>query len=78
MATLGLTFGGAFLALRGGDKPEQQQGPPLNAKTKEEESFIKYEDASRIPVSNERPGHANKHCRQFVNKAEGDKGDKKQ
>lgn len=42
MATLGTTFVGSWLALRGGDKPEQQ-GPPLNAKSKDEENFIKYE-----------------------------------
>jgi F-type H+-transporting ATPase subunit k len=41
MATLGTTFFGSWLALRGGPK-EEQQGPPLNAKSKEEESFIKY------------------------------------
>ena len=34
MATLGTTFVGSWLALRGGDKPEQQ-GPPLNAKSKD-------------------------------------------
>jgi F-type H+-transporting ATPase subunit k len=44
MATLGTTFAGSWLALRGGDKPAQEQGPPLNAKSKEEESFIKYEN----------------------------------
>ncbi|KAF2019178.1 hypothetical protein BU24DRAFT_489200 [Aaosphaeria arxii CBS 175.79] len=40
IATLTTTFAGAFLATRGGSKPEQQ-GPPINAKSKEEESFVK-------------------------------------
>lgn len=40
MATLGTTFVGSWLAMRGGKA--EQQGPPINAKSKEEESFIKY------------------------------------
>ena len=40
MATLGVTFAGVYLS-RGGNK-NADQGPPLNAKSKEEESFIKY------------------------------------
>ncbi|KAF2181329.1 hypothetical protein K469DRAFT_713750 [Zopfia rhizophila CBS 207.26] len=40
MATLGTTFVGSWLAMRGGKKTESQ-GPPINAKSKEEESFIK-------------------------------------
>ncbi|KAH7131852.1 hypothetical protein B0J11DRAFT_520222 [Dendryphion nanum] len=40
IATLTTTFAGSWLAMRGGDKPEQQ-GPPLNAKSKDEENFIK-------------------------------------
>ncbi|ORY05816.1 hypothetical protein BCR34DRAFT_453970, partial [Clohesyomyces aquaticus] len=40
IATLGTTFAGAFLAM-GGKKAEQAAGPALNAKSKEEESFIK-------------------------------------
>jgi F-type H+-transporting ATPase subunit k len=42
MATLGTTFVGSWLALRGGSKPEKEQGPPINAKSKEEENFVKY------------------------------------
>ncbi|OXV08229.1 hypothetical protein Egran_04008 [Elaphomyces granulatus] len=38
MATLGATFGGSWLAMRGGNK--KQQGPPINASSKEEEQFI--------------------------------------
>ncbi|KAF2748803.1 hypothetical protein M011DRAFT_485459 [Sporormia fimetaria CBS 119925] len=42
IATLTTTIGGAWLAMRGGDKPaEAQQGPPMNAKSKDEEKFIK-------------------------------------
>ncbi|KAF2464480.1 uncharacterized protein BDR25DRAFT_296723 [Lindgomyces ingoldianus] len=40
MATLGTTFVGAYLSM-GGKKAESNQGPPINAKSKEEESFIK-------------------------------------
>ena len=43
MATLGVTFGGAFLATRGGGEKTKEQGPPpINASTKEEETFIQY------------------------------------
>jgi F-type H+-transporting ATPase subunit k len=40
MATLGTTFAVAYLSLGGSKKPEQT-GPAINAKSKEEESFIK-------------------------------------
>ncbi|KAF1976423.1 hypothetical protein BU23DRAFT_551887 [Bimuria novae-zelandiae CBS 107.79] len=40
MATLGTTFAGAWLSMRGGDKSEQTT-PPINAKSKEEENFVK-------------------------------------
>jgi F-type H+-transporting ATPase subunit k len=40
IATLGATFGGSWLAMRGGNK--KQQGPPINASSKEEEQFIQY------------------------------------
>jgi len=39
MITLGSAFGGSWLAMRGGDK-KKQQGPPINATSKDEESFI--------------------------------------
>ncbi|QKX54844.1 uncharacterized protein TRUGW13939_01933 [Talaromyces rugulosus] len=39
MGVLGSTFAGAFLALSGGDK-KAQQGPPVNAASKDEEKFI--------------------------------------
>lgn len=42
MATLGATFGGSYLALRGGGKKAKEQGPPINASNKEEEDFIQY------------------------------------
>ncbi|OAL47776.1 hypothetical protein IQ07DRAFT_589300, partial [Pyrenochaeta sp. DS3sAY3a] len=41
MATLGATFAGAYLAM-GGKKVEEKTTPPINAKSKEEESFVKY------------------------------------
>lgn len=41
MATLGSVGAIAFLSM-GGKKAAETQGPPLNAKSKEEESFIKY------------------------------------
>lgn len=41
MATLGALFGGTWLAMRGGDK-KKQQGPPINATSKDEENFIQY------------------------------------
>ena len=40
MATLGTTFLGAYISLSGGSK-EDTKNPPINAKSKEEESFIK-------------------------------------
>ena len=39
MATLGTTFGIIALAM-GGSKKEKEQGPPINAASKEEEAFI--------------------------------------
>jgi F-type H+-transporting ATPase subunit k len=43
MITLGTTFGGAYLAMRGGKKlDEKAKGPPINAGSKDEEKFIKY------------------------------------
>lgn len=56
MATLGTTFAGAWLSMRGGDKGDKTT-PPINAKSKEEESFVKYglppvsEDTSLVPQS---------------------------
>jgi F-type H+-transporting ATPase subunit k len=41
MATLGAVFGGSWLATRGGNT-DKQQGPPINASSKEEEQFIQY------------------------------------
>ncbi|KAH7359570.1 hypothetical protein BKA66DRAFT_427426 [Pyrenochaeta sp. MPI-SDFR-AT-0127] len=40
IATLATTFTGAFLAM-GGKKVEDKSQPPINAKSKEEESFVK-------------------------------------
>ncbi|KAI9817942.1 MAG: hypothetical protein M1832_004562 [Thelocarpon impressellum] len=40
MATLGTTFGLAFLATAGGKK-STAQGPPINAGSSDEEGFIK-------------------------------------
>lgn len=41
MATLGVTGLGAYLSMGGGKKADTST-PPINAKSKEEESFIKY------------------------------------
>lgn len=41
MAVLGTTFAGGYLALRG-DGKKKEAGPPINAKSNEEEAFIKY------------------------------------
>lgn len=41
MAVLGTTFAGSAFALRG-DSKAKEQGPPINATSKEEESFIQY------------------------------------
>lgn len=46
MGVLGTTFAGAFLALSGGDKKKAEQGPPVNASSKDEEKFIQY-----VPLS---------------------------
>ncbi|USP74688.1 hypothetical protein yc1106_01962 [Curvularia clavata] len=43
MATLGTTFAGAALSL-GGKKAEDPTTPPINAKSSEEESFVKCVD----------------------------------
>lgn len=40
MATLGITFTTAAYFLSGGDKADKTQ-PPINAKSKDEESFVK-------------------------------------
>lgn len=42
MATLAATFGGAKLAM-GGEKKESTTTPPINAKSSDEEKYIKYE-----------------------------------
>ncbi len=39
MATLGTTFVGAALAM-GGKEKSKDQGPPINATSKDEEKFI--------------------------------------
>lgn len=41
MATLGVTFSGAAYALRG-KKTEDITQPPINAKSPQEENFVKY------------------------------------
>jgi F-type H+-transporting ATPase subunit k len=77
MATLGATGLGAWLSMRGGKAAEPQQSPPLNAKSKEEENFIKYETYPTSGTQGLGTGNqsANRAGRNFVNKAEG--GDKK-
>jgi len=46
MATLGL-MGGMSMFAMGGSKVKATQGPPLNAQSSDEESFIKYVLLSR-------------------------------
>ena len=41
IATLGVTFAGSWLALRG-DGSEKARTPPTNASSKDEEAFIQY------------------------------------
>src|SRR5271154_4342403 len=41
IATLGVTFAGSWLAMRG-DGSEKAKTPPTNASSKDEESFIQY------------------------------------
>ena len=41
MATLAATFGGAKLAM-GGEKKQSTTVPPINAKSSDEEKYIKY------------------------------------
>jgi F-type H+-transporting ATPase subunit k len=67
MATLGTTFVGAALALSGG-KAEDKSQPPINAKSKDEESFVKY------ALRNNATRHDNSTLtirREFVKKAAG-------
>ncbi|KAL9621301.1 MAG: hypothetical protein Q9160_004192 [Pyrenula sp. 1 TL-2023] len=39
MATLGTVFAGSWASTRGGEK-KKEQGPPINATSKDEENFI--------------------------------------
>lgn len=50
MATLGVLFGGSYLAMRGGEK-KTAQGPPINASSKDEEAFIQYGEV--LPILSE-------------------------
>lgn len=45
MITLGTIAGGVSLSM-GGSKAQKTQGPPINAQSPDEESFIKYVDQS--------------------------------
>ena len=47
MATLGVLFGGSWVATRGNGS-QAQNTPPINAGSKDEENFIQYA-VSRIP-----------------------------
>lgn len=57
MATLGVTFAGAALSLSGG-KAEDKSQPPINAKSKDEESFVKYV----FPALRAAPHHIISNC----------------
>tara|TARA_R110002060_G_scaffold28576_7_gene38696 strand:- start:36 stop:203 length:168 start_codon:yes stop_codon:yes gene_type:complete len=48
MVTLGALFGGTALSM-GGSTAKKTQGPPINASSPDEESFIKY--VSQTPGS---------------------------
>jgi F-type H+-transporting ATPase subunit k len=48
MGVLGSLFGGVFLATRGGDK-QKQTTPPIQASSKDEETFIQYVPA--LPIA---------------------------
>ena len=50
MATLAVTFGGAKLAM-GGDKKEKTNIPPINAKSSDEEKFVKFVYQPALPSS---------------------------
>jgi F-type H+-transporting ATPase subunit k len=52
IATLGVTFGGAWLATRSGGS-DKTKTPPTNASSKDEESFIQY--GSHRPNVSTRP-----------------------
>lgn len=41
MGVLGSLFGGVYLATRGGSQPKQA-APPIQASSKDEETFIQY------------------------------------
>ncbi|EDU45620.1 repeatdomain containing protein [Pyrenophora tritici-repentis] len=41
MATLGATFTGAALSMSGGKKTDDTTTPPINAKSSDEENFVK-------------------------------------
>jgi len=52
MITLATLGGGTTLAL-GGSKAQKTQGPPLNAQSPDEESFIKYVAFPRIDLGHD-------------------------
>lgn len=52
MLTLGVTIGGAALSM-GGKKTEGPTSPPINAKSKDEESFVKYVYLKLAPSNTE-------------------------
>jgi hypothetical protein len=49
--TLGTFFGGVWFASRSPSKPAAKNEPPINAKTKEEEAFVKYAQRPRVAPS---------------------------
>ena len=49
MATLAATFGGAKLAM-GGEKKQSTTVPPINAKSYDEEKYIKYVNLAKPTI----------------------------
>ncbi|KAF2705562.1 hypothetical protein K504DRAFT_505968 [Pleomassaria siparia CBS 279.74] len=69
IATLSTVGAVAYLSV-GGSKPAESAGPAINAKSKEEESFIKYD--SRVPAT-ATTLHIRYRTKDFVKKAAGEK-----
>jgi len=63
MLTLGTMFAGSAYAMSGGDKKKKEQGPPINASSKEEENFIQYVAHTHSILHSGSLGRGGKQCR---------------